>query len=75
MLTKKQKNVFDYIKQYSEKNRYAPSLEEIQEHFGLASVSTAYYHVHKGKDMLTTNITRIHLPCNRKALTWGSPKD
>jgi len=45
MLTKKQKNVFDYIKQYSEKNRYAPSLEEIQEHFGLASVSTAYYYV------------------------------
>jgi repressor LexA len=47
MLTKKQKNVFDYIKQYTAKHEYAPSLEEIQEHFKLASVSTATYYVNK----------------------------
>jgi repressor LexA len=47
MITKKQKSVLDYIKQYSKKNMYAPSLEEIQEHFGLASVSTAHYYINK----------------------------
>lgn len=47
MLTKKQKKVFDYIKKYIEKNEYAPSLEEIQDHFKLASVSTASYYINK----------------------------
>jgi len=47
MLTKKQKNVFVYIKKYTEKNKYAPSLEEIRKHFKLASVSTAYHYVVK----------------------------
>lgn len=47
MVTKKQKEVFDYIKVYIEKHEYAPSLEEIQQHFQLASVSTAAYHINK----------------------------
>ncbi|MEA1929855.1 MAG: transcriptional repressor LexA [Patescibacteria group bacterium] len=47
MLTKKQKSVFDYIKRYAEKNEYAPSLEEIQGHFKLASVSTAFYYINR----------------------------
>ena len=47
MLTKKQKEVLDYIKQFTEKEGYAPTLEEIQEHFDLASVSTAHYYVEK----------------------------
>jgi len=50
MLTKKQKQVLDFITEYSKKHSYAPSLEEIQKHFKLASVSTAHFHVAKLKD-------------------------
>lgn len=47
MLTKKQKEVYDFIKKYTEEEGYAPSLEEIQSQFDLASVSTAHYYVEK----------------------------
>ena len=49
MITKKQKEVFDFIKTYSKNKGYAPSLEEIQKKFKLASVSTAHFHVAKLK--------------------------
>lgn len=45
MLTKKQKNVLEFVKQSQKKNGYSPSLEEIQQHFKLASVSTAHFHI------------------------------
>lgn len=47
MLTKRQKEVLDFIREYSLKREYAPSLEEIQKRFKLASVSTAHFHVSK----------------------------
>lgn len=50
MLTKRQKEVMDFIKDYSKKKGYAPALEEIQKHFKLASVSTAHFHVNKLKE-------------------------
>ncbi|PJB17549.1 hypothetical protein CO116_00740 [Candidatus Falkowbacteria bacterium CG_4_9_14_3_um_filter_38_19] len=49
MITKKQKGVLDFIKTYSKTRGYAPSLEEIQKKFKLASVSTAHFHVAKLK--------------------------
>lgn len=45
MLTKKQKLVLDFVKQYQKRKGYASSLEEIQQHFGFASVSTAHFHI------------------------------
>lgn len=50
MLTKRQKEVLDFVKESSKKKGYAPSLEEIQRHFKLASVSTAHFHVAKLRD-------------------------
>jgi repressor LexA len=47
MITKKQKNVLDFIKKFQQKNAISPSLEEIKKKFGLASVSTASYYVEK----------------------------
>lgn len=47
MVTKKQKEVLDFIKKYLKNNGFAPSLEEIQRKFKLASVSTASFHVTK----------------------------
>lgn len=47
MISKKQKKVFDFVKNFIKKNKYSPSLEEIRDYFGLASVSTAHHHVKK----------------------------
>ncbi|MFH0764464.1 MAG: transcriptional repressor LexA [Candidatus Omnitrophota bacterium] len=51
MLTKRQKQVLEYIKNYIDKHEYAPSLEEIKKHLRLSSVSTAHYHVQALQDM------------------------
>ncbi|MBX4210540.1 transcriptional repressor LexA [Candidatus Parcubacteria bacterium] len=50
MLTKRQKEVLDFIKLSSKKKGYAPSLEEIQKRLKLASVSTAHFHIAKLKE-------------------------
>src|SRR3989344_1287524 len=47
MITKKQKQVFDFVKAYRVKHDYAPSLEEIKRKFKLASASTAHYYIKK----------------------------
>ena len=45
MLTKRQKQVLDFIKGFIKKHDYAPSLDEVKDHLGLSSVSTAHFHV------------------------------
>lgn len=47
MLSKRQKEILDFIKSCAEKEAYAPSLDEIKKHLGLASVSTVHYHVNR----------------------------
>ena len=47
MITKRQKQVLDFIKSFKEKRRYAPSIEEIKKHFRLSSVSTIHHHLSK----------------------------
>ena len=44
-LTKRQKQVLDYIAGFLDERGYAPALEEIGEHFGLSSPATVYKHV------------------------------
>lgn len=43
MLTKRQKEVFDYIRKYLSQKAYSPSLEEIKEHLKLSSFSSVHY--------------------------------
>ncbi|PIS39163.1 MAG: hypothetical protein COT33_03510 [Candidatus Nealsonbacteria bacterium CG08_land_8_20_14_0_20_38_20] len=50
MITKKQKEVLDFVKIYLKDKGYAPSLEEIQRKFKLASVSTAHFYISKLKN-------------------------
>ncbi len=50
MITKKQKEVLNFLNRYSKEKEYAPSLDEIRTHFKLASVSTAHYYIEKLKD-------------------------
>ena len=45
MITKRQKQVLDFLQKYHTKHGYAPSLEEIAKHLGLTSVSTAHHHI------------------------------
>lgn len=47
MLTKRQKEILDFITEYTEKHGYSPSLEEIGGNFGLSSLSTVHYHLEK----------------------------
>jgi site-specific DNA-methyltransferase (adenine-specific) len=49
MITKKQKGVLDFVRIYSKDKGYAPSLEEIQKKFKMASVSTAHFYISKLK--------------------------
>jgi len=45
MLTKRQKQILDFIKKYIKENGYAPLLEEIKKHFRLSSLSTVHEHI------------------------------
>src|SRR3990172_9851616 len=47
MLTKRQKQVLDFVKHFIQKNDFAPSLEEIKRYLKLSSVSTAHFHMDK----------------------------
>lgn len=44
-LTKKQKNILDYIQDFIDENEYSPSYREIAKNFKLSSVSTIHQHV------------------------------
>ncbi len=44
-LTRRQRQVFDFISQFVEKEGYSPSLEEIAAAFDLSSVATVHKHV------------------------------
>jgi len=44
-LTPKQKRILNFIKSFTEKNDYAPSLEEIAKHFKLKAVSTVHQYI------------------------------
>lgn len=56
-LTRRQKEIFDYIANFIEERGYAPSYREIAEHFGFASVATVTDHIQalKDKDALKNN--------------------
>ncbi|HDQ22654.1 MAG TPA: transcriptional repressor LexA [Candidatus Uhrbacteria bacterium] len=45
MLTKRQKQIIDFIQQFTDDNGYAPSYREIGQHFGLSSTATVAEHI------------------------------
>ena len=51
MVTKRQKQVLDFITDYQGRKGYAPSLDEIRKKLKLSSVSTAHFHVAKLRDL------------------------
>jgi repressor LexA len=58
-LTARQKAVLDFVRDYIERNHFAPSVREIAEHFRLASPSGAAKHLHalEDKGLIRTHST------------------
>lgn len=56
-LTKRQRQILDFITEFVDQNNYAPSLREIGEHFGLSSPATIHVHIDnlKKKGFLKTS--------------------
>jgi repressor LexA len=44
-LTRRQREILDFVRLFIRENGYSPSLEEIGRHFGLSSVATVHKHV------------------------------
>lgn len=44
-LTRRQKEIFDYVARHIERKGYAPTIEEIGDHFGLSSLATVHKHL------------------------------
>lgn len=44
-LTRRQREILEFLKDFISSNGYSPSLEEIAAHFGLSSVATVHKHV------------------------------
>src|SRR3990172_12305426 len=55
-LTKKQRQVLDYISRFIKERSFAPSYREIAKHFSLSSVATVHQHIKtlQGKGYLTS---------------------
>lgn len=51
-VTKRQREVLDFIESFTKQHRFSPSFEEIRDAFGLASLATIHKHIknleHKG---------------------------
>lgn len=45
MISKRQKQIYEYIKRFINKHDFSPSLEEIKKHLRLSSVSTIHHHI------------------------------
>jgi repressor LexA len=45
-LTKRQKQLIDYLQNYITENGYAPTLSEVGQYFGLSSLATVHKHLH-----------------------------
>jgi adenine-specific DNA-methyltransferase len=73
MLTKRQKEILDFIEKYIEKNEYPPSIEQIKKHFKLKSVSTIHEHIEslKSKGYLKNKARTIQL--SKKDSTFEIP--
>ena len=44
-LTRRQKEILDFVTRHLERKGYAPTIEEIGEHFGLSSLATVHKHL------------------------------
>jgi len=70
MLTKRQKQILDYIKKHIKQEDYSPSLEKIGKHFKLSSLATVHQHIEalKSKGYLKNEPRTIEISKLKKNL-------
>lgn len=65
-LTKRQRQIVDYIQEFINSNRYSPSYREICQHFGFHSLGSVYKHINalkrKGAVLCQTKASRSIAP-------------
>ena len=59
-ITRRQRQVYDFISEFVQKNGYSPSYEEIREGLGLSSLATVHKHISnlEKKELLTRGYNR-----------------
>jgi repressor LexA len=59
-ITKRQRQIYDFISDFVQKNQYAPSYEEIKQGMGLSSLATVHKHISnlEKKGLLTRDYNR-----------------
>ncbi len=62
MLTRRQQQIYEFLREFIARHGYAPSLEEIAAHFGLSSVATIHEHL---TNLESKNMIRRHFNRNR----------
>lgn len=62
MLTRRQQEIYEFVRESISRNGYAPSLEEIARHFRLSSVATIHEHL---KNLEGKNVIRRRFNRNR----------
>jgi len=72
-LTKRQREIVDYIQEFIANNRYSPSYREISQRFGFSSLGSVYNHItalkDKGALINQANIRRSILPTSADDLS------
>ena len=78
-MTRRQKEILNFLNRYIERKGYAPTIEETADHFGLSSLATVHKHLsnlqQKGLIRRESNRSRAlelvatEVPCTR----WSSP--
>jgi repressor LexA len=62
VLTRRQQQIYEFLREFIGHRGYAPSLEEIAAHFGLSSVATIHEHL---TNLESKNMIRRHFNRNR----------
>ncbi len=75
-LTKRQKEILDFIRDFIDEQGYSPSMEEIAAHFGIASLNAVYKHLealesrgHLHRDANRARSIELHQPDAAQAVT------
>jgi repressor LexA len=63
-MTRRQKEILDFLDRYIERKGYAPTIEETAEHFGLRSLATVHKHL--------TNLQKKGLRRSSSPRTWSA---
>src|SRR5512145_1090366 len=77
-LTKRQKQILDFLSEFIEINGYSPSMEEIAEHFHFASLNAVFKHLEaleqRGHLHRDSNRARsIQLSCSKESGVQNLP--